>query len=408
MSYQFIKDLSIGEFNSFASKHELKRIYQTYSWGLVKDNWKTHLVGVKEDGKIIAACMIMFRKLIGSYTVGYITRGPLIDYDNNSILEFFIKSIKTFGKQQNAVFIKFDPNIKIEKVELKEKDTVAGLQSLELVERLKKCGAIFNGYEMDFHKTIQPRIQLNFPISDDYKQRLPKDTLKKLKKSDMYGVVVKEGKPEDMHRFMEMIHKTEERKGIALRDEKYFYKMRNAFRDNHTLLIATIDYEQAFKKCEEEIDTLSRKLVEKQFGSKHANNAYNQLYQLGRREEELHEDAKDYKEGTPIAALLVLEDGETAELLYSGFDERYKKYFPAYALRCRAIEWAKDRGCKWFNFGGVQGDFKGGLYEFKSQFNPLIDVYIGEFDIPCNQILYKCFCWLMPKAKVVMKKIRKR
>ena len=40
--------------------------------------------------------------------------------------------------------------------------------------------------------------------------------------------------------------------------------------------------------------------------------------------------------------------------------------------------------------GGIEGSLEDGLTQFKTKFNPLINEYIGEFDVPTS-ILYKGF-----------------
>ena len=42
--------------------------------------------------------------------------------------------------------------------------------------------------------------------------------------------------------------------------------------------------------------------------------------------------------------LLLVHDGTTCELLYSGLNEKYRRYLAAYALRCRGIQWAFEQG----------------------------------------------------------------
>lgn len=54
--------------------------------------------------------------------------------------------------------------------------------------------------------------------------------------------------------------------------------------------------------------------------------------------------------------------------------------------------------------GGVDGDFKDGLSEFKSNFAPIVREYIGEFDLPVHRLLYVIAIKAMPYAKKMLKK----
>lgn len=70
-----------------------------------------------------------------------------------------------------------------------------------------------------------------------------------------------------------------------------------------------------------------------------------------RLRQQAQEDGRDIL----VSALLLVHDGTTCELLYSGLNEKYRRYLAAYALRCRGIQWAFEQGCTRFNFGGVEG-----------------------------------------------------
>ncbi len=71
-------------------------------------------------------------------------------------------------------------------------------------------------------------------------------------------------------------------------------------------------------------------------------------------------------------------------------DERFKKFMPQYKEYVENFRWAFERGCKYSNMGGVEGDLQDGLTKFKDNFNPMINEYIGEFDLPvANPLIYR-------------------
>ena len=53
--------LKENEFKKFAQTHPQASFYQTVNWGKLKMNngWKMHLVGVKDNKKIIAASLLL-------------------------------------------------------------------------------------------------------------------------------------------------------------------------------------------------------------------------------------------------------------------------------------------------------------------------------------------------------------
>lgn len=82
-------------------------------------------------------------------------------------------------------------------------------------------------------------------------------------------------------------------------------------------------------------------------------------------------------------------------------DEKYKRYMPAYLTWYYAISECFVRGCKTCNMGGLEGSLNDGLIKFKANFNPTINEFIGEFDLPVNRLLFKAseYAYKMKKQK---------
>ena len=69
MQYQFIEQVDAKEHDAFVSKHELCNLLQSSSWGLVKENWKHTIVGVKYQNQLVASCMILIKPLPLGYRI---------------------------------------------------------------------------------------------------------------------------------------------------------------------------------------------------------------------------------------------------------------------------------------------------------------------------------------------------
>ena len=92
MQYQFIEQLDAQEHDAFVSSHELCNLLQSSKWGLVKENWKRSIVGVKEQGKLVASCMILIKPLPLGFSMFYIPRGPVLDYTNAALTAYLLKT----------------------------------------------------------------------------------------------------------------------------------------------------------------------------------------------------------------------------------------------------------------------------------------------------------------------------
>lgn len=339
---KYIDKLNIDEYDLYAKNHKLNNIFQCSSWAKTKSNWDNLYVGVKENEKLICACMILIRKLPFGFNFAYIPRGPLIDFENKELLSFFFFNLKKQLRSKRVVLTKFDPNYIINEVSFDKKDEIKNYRSDELVNLLKKFNIKHCGYGLMFKDSIQPRIQLEIPTYD-FENTIPTKTMKKIKSSFNKGITVV-NEYHNVDNLVEMINHTEGRHSINLRNKTYFENLLCCFKEDSCILTA-------------------------------------------------------YKDDKVVSSCLLVKCKKTCEILYSGYDDEYKKYNSTYALRFSAIEYAKNQNCEYFSFGGVSGTLDDGLTVFKSSFNPLIKIYVGEFDLLTYPILSFILSKLFPILK---------
>jgi len=80
---------------------------QTWEWGdfQIGEGHKVIRLGVFENNKIISGYSVSFHQVPHTnYSVGTVLRGPKIDHD-------MIENIKKIAKDENAIFVKFEPDI---------------------------------------------------------------------------------------------------------------------------------------------------------------------------------------------------------------------------------------------------------------------------------------------------------
>ena len=99
------------EFETAALKLQCCNFHQTVKWGKLKEKngWISHLLGVKDKNKIVAATLLLEKKVFKTYISFYAPRGYLIDFNNEKLLTFFTEEIKKYTKERNAIFVKIDP-----------------------------------------------------------------------------------------------------------------------------------------------------------------------------------------------------------------------------------------------------------------------------------------------------------
>ena len=62
MSYTFLNDLDSAVFDRFSAAHPLGNMMQTSGWARLKKEWDSAYCGVKQDGQLIAAALVLFAR----------------------------------------------------------------------------------------------------------------------------------------------------------------------------------------------------------------------------------------------------------------------------------------------------------------------------------------------------------
>ena len=86
-----------------------------------------------------------------------------------------------------------------------------------------------------------------------------------------------------------------------------------------------------------------------------------------------------------LAGAMVVKHNNTATVVFSGFDNNYKRFAPNYFLYYSLIRYYKEE-FDYLDLNGIVGDFKNenkytGLNRFKIGFNPKLYEYLGELDL---------------------------
>ena len=111
MTYRWIENIPAEQLDAFVESCGNGSVLQESRWAKVKENWESYFVGVSDGKQIVATAMILSRTLVRPFTLFYIPRGPIMDFENHELVEFFFAALKKFAKKKHAVYVKFDPLI---------------------------------------------------------------------------------------------------------------------------------------------------------------------------------------------------------------------------------------------------------------------------------------------------------
>ena len=402
--YSYKIGITAEEHDEFVKNSPQTNLLQSSDWANIKDNWGNERLGIYQDQKLVAVASILIQPLPLGFTMLYIPRGPIMDYQNSQLVSFMLQSIKTYAKSKRAVFAKFDPSLFLRKglIGQEAKDQEA---TLAIIQSLKECGVEWIGRTEDMGETIQPRFQANIYKEYFTEDQLSKSTKQAIRTARNKGVEVIFGGTELLDEFAALMKKTEARKGIHLRGRDYYEKLLTTYAGQSYITLSRINLAQRLASLKEQLEknqAEASRFNEKTKPGKIDNNRQ----EKERLEEEiqfLHQELKAGQEIVSLAGTLTLEFGGTSENVYAGMDENFRRYQPAILTWYETAQHAFDRGATWQNMGGVENQLDGGLYHFKSKFNPMIEEFVGEFNLPTS-MLYP----LVNKAYQLRKKLRNK
>lgn len=403
--YTYKIGIPAQEHDAFASNHAQANLLQSSNWAKIKDNWGNERIGFYEDNQLVAVASVLIQPLPLGFTMIYIPRGPIMDYTNKGLVAFVLDTLKAFGKTQKSLFIKFDPNIHLQAFQTGQ-DRTEQQESLDIIQMLQDLGAEWVGRTEDISENIQPRFQANVYAANFSLDSLPKRTKQEIRTATNKGLDIVFGGAELLPTFAELMKKTESRKQINLRNLAYYQKLMATYPDDSFVTLAQLD---VTKKIEEVTLQLAKaqdeaaKFTEKTKAGKISENQSTQE-RLQKEYETLQQLVEEGVSLLPIAATLALNFGRTSENLYAGLDDTYKGYLAPTLVWYETMKHAFDMGMTSQNMGGIENQLEGGLYHFKSKFNPTIEEFIGEFNLPVNPLLYR----LSILAYTLRKKLRSK
>lgn len=387
--YTYKIGISAQEHDDFVKKSSQTNLLQSASWAKVKDNWDNERIGFYKNNQLVASASILIKPLPLSMTMLYIPRGPIMDYQDQELLHFVLTSLKKFAKTKKALFIKFDPSLFLVQNQSGE-ERQDNPKTLDLINNLQKAGAIWLGRTELLDETIQPRFQANIYKDNFSEELLSKSTRQAIRTARNKGIQVQFGGSELLDDFSALMKKTENRKSIHLRGQDYYQKLLDTYPEHSYITLASINLNERLESLQvqkSKAEKEASKFTEKTKPGKIENNKQEQK----RLQEEMDFLAEKTTQGAitvPLSGTLVLEYGTTSENIYAGMDEEYRRYQPAILTWYETAKHAFERGANWQNMGGVENDLDGGLYHFKSKFNPTIEEYAGEFNLPTNPLYH--------------------
>ena len=187
---------------------------------------------------------------------------------------------------------------------------------------------------------------------------------------------------------------------------EYFERLMEIYGEDAVIFLAKLPLRKLYEDTKQRYEQNERDLAKCPENAKKKRFTLEELHaSLSREVKELQENLERDGDIAVVSGALCVKFGPSAEILYAGMDERYKRYMAPYASFYSCMTWSFEKGCRWSNMGGIEGSLKGGLVpKFKANYNPMINEFIGEFDLPVYKSLYALSQWAMKQRKKALQK----
>ena len=385
-----IKEISPDSFTDFAATHPLSNFHQSINYALVmaENGYEYDCIAyVDSDNSIVAASLILHKKIgiLGEY--GYCPRGFLIDYTNRSLLKNFTYDLKKYYYRKGFIFIKINPEIAIGEVNKDYK--IDYNQNTDIIKSLEYLG--FKPLKRNLYfESILPKFNAILTLGDYSLKKVSKHTRNKINKGMRRGLQLEVGNRDSIDILYNFIKNKKEKSLLYYKDYYNVFHKKDLI-DVLLVKINSAEYLlQSKKNYEKELDrnsTLAEKLVENS-NQKILNLKMQSDINLATYKEEMIDATKNYgnrKEDIYIAGAIVIKHNNRVNIYISGYDKSFEKFVPNYFLHHSIFEYYK-KEFKYADLNGMSGDFSKdspyyGLNKFKEGFHPHIYEFIGEFDL---------------------------
>lgn len=411
---KFIENIEEKKYEKFIKNHKTKSHFlQSIYYGKVKklNGFKIITCGLEnENNELEAACLIQIKRLFKNINYFYIPRGYVLDYTNKKLIEEMTNNIKVLAKKYHAIFVKIDPDIKLQEID-KEGNKVKDL-NIDLVNYLKSLGYKHVGYTNNF-ETKLPRFTFRLDITkekEEIRKNMHATTRKILNRKNQYHVNIYKGNIKDLDKFDFCMNETNKRQNIVQGNSKYYRDLYEILNKNKMsdLYIVEVDIKKLKEIYKEKIKEIDNNIkITKEKGK--LNDLNNQLIRAKKDYEEILPMKDEIK---PLAAYITVKYNNRCWTLTGG-NANYLRFLNAnYLVYEQMIMDAKDEGYKEIDFFGTIGKPKEdnsayGIHLFKERLGGEYTEFIGEFDLIINKTLFFLYYKLAPIYNKIIYNLKK-
>ncbi|NSW51767.1 MAG: peptidoglycan bridge formation glycyltransferase FemA/FemB family protein [Anaerolineae bacterium] len=342
---------------SFQNPHFL----QTTQWANVKRStgWTTILARwVDTFDNVVAAALILKKSIYLRgwklpFSILYLPRGPLLNWDDTELRDLVMQDIRRIGLQHQAIFVKIDPEVVVGTGIPDEENTKEDLSGIAVMKMLQQAGWMYSKEQVQFQNTVILDLTLG---EEEILARMKQKTRYNIRLAEKKGVNIRIGTQADFETLYRMYAETSIRDGFVIRPREYYFNVWNTFYASGQLtpLIASVT-------------------------------------------------------GQDVAGLMLFHFGNTAWYVYGMSRDIHRNMMPTYLLQWAAIQTAREKGCSTYDLWGApftfsEMDSMWGVFRYKLGLGGQTIRTIGAWDLPIKRLMYQLYTNILPAFLAILRK----
>ncbi len=367
--------------NQTISKLPNPHFLQTYEWGQVKAKygWIPYFAVWGANGEfkiekdvtrlysfvfpVVAATLILKKQVLNSgfaarLSILYAPKGPLLDWDNESLRTRVLNDLQTYARKQGAIFLKIDPDVVLGRGVPDSEGDVLDTGGQAVRSEFTRRGWVYSSDQIQFQNTVL--IDLFATTEEEMLARMKPKTRYNVRLAEKRGVKLRVGTVSDLPMLYKMYAETSVRDGFVIRDENYYMTVWKLFMQSAVSsqpsaipLIAEVDNE-------------------------------------------------------PVAAIFLFMFAGRAYYVYGMSRNLHREKMPTYLLQWEAMKHARANECTGYDLWGApdvfdESDSMWGVYRFKEGLGGEVIRTLGAYDFAPNKLWYKLYTEIVPRVLDVMR-----
>lgn len=381
-----IIELNELQFKNYSNIHSKKNYMQSIEYANLqeKNGYNKLFLGLMDDNQnIVAATLLLEKKLTGKYKYGYCPNGFLIDFFNSSLVNIFTVEIKKYLKQYNFIYIRLNPMLDYQ---IFSSNFILLENNSKIVNDLKKLGYRFINDTSKYH------IILNSNDINKTYNNLKRSLKRNIRSSLEQGISIHRAVGNENEILFNFIE-----------NNTYYIDMGDCFNSKYNLLevyyakinpeVYINNYRYLLKLETERNDLINHKLQSSKV--KKTNKLLNRkmvsdklIIKYNNEIIKATDIYSKYPKGIVISACAIINNTREISFVAEGYNKNFNNYKSMPILKWEIIKKYINLGYSKFDLGALD-KMSGDVYTTSQGFNGNIVECSNEFHLVINDMLYK-------------------